>query len=79
MNITEKIDKYLNETKLSKAQSNILNIIKTLPASYRHNKTPAKKGGWVKWEFLEVYDRRTLDSIIKKGLIETSEYGVRVT
>ena len=62
---------------LNNRQKSMLNIIKTLPATHRHFNTPARRGGWITWEALEIYDWRTINSLIKRGLVELSQYGIR--
>lgn len=56
--------------KLSKQQQNVL-------AALRQSHTAKRR--WLPVEFLNCYDGRTVDSLIRKGLIEVNaDYGVRV-
>ena len=64
--------------KLTKIQKNMLKHIDSLPSQYRHQQTPSKKGGWLKREHLEIYDKRSLRGLFEKGYLEESEFGVRL-
>lgn len=64
---------------LNERQQSMLNIVKTLPASHRHFNIPARRGGWITWEALEIYDWRTTNALIRRGLVEISQYGIRAT
>jgi hypothetical protein len=59
---------------LTKAQANVLETLRTMPKKYRHQQTA---GGWILPKHTQVYDQRTFDSLLRRGLLEVSEFGYR--
>lgn len=65
-------------TELTSPQINVLDIIKYAPAYMRHFGTPGKRGGWLQHKYARCYDQRTVKALIRKGLVEQSEFGIRL-
>lgn len=60
--------------KLTKNQENILELLRRLPKNYRHME---RVDGYVRWEHTEHLDWRSVNALINKGLVESSEYGIK--
>jgi hypothetical protein len=58
--------------KLSDAQINILTVLHEMPAKH-------KNGSWIEWKYLQIYDWRTVQSLVRRGLVEQSGSRFRLT
>lgn len=59
---------------LTANQAAVLKDLSTMPKRCRHQE---RVGSWIRWEYIEHFDARTLNSLCNRGLVETSEYGIR--
>jgi hypothetical protein len=60
---------------LTKAQANVLEALRSMPAKYRRNN---KAGGTIEIQHLDCYDGRTIGSLVRRGLISFNEHGAVV-